>query len=197
MALPETIPTKISSEAAGYVSLTPVGREDLPCAELVERIVAVTGKDSERIAEILRRGTFVSGPSRYRWQRIDAQAAELTALLTTLPDEQPGRPFDGAKCHTIFLRGRRARVEIRDDFAKEKRLFKKISFWESLLAALPTPAAKYERYSYAEKADVYSVKIPFEAARRIEQDAALLKYTAVIEQIRLLDVTSAELYVAR
>lgn len=197
MALPETIPTKISSEAAGYVSLTPVGREDLPCSELVERIVAVTGKDAERIAEILRRGTFVSGPARYRWQRLDADAAELTVLLATLPDEQPERPFDGAKCHTIFLRGRRANVEIRDDFAKEKRLFKKTSFWESLLAALPTADAKYERYSYADKADVYSVKIPFEVARRIEQDAVLLKYSAVIQQIRLLDVASAELYVTR
>ena len=197
MALPETIPTKISSEAAGYVSLTPVGREDLPCAELVERIVAVTGKDAERVAEILRRGSFVSGPARYRWQGVEAQQEELAALLATLPSERPERPFEAAKCHTIFLRGRRSHVEIRADFAKERRLFKRSSFWESLLAALPTADAKYERYSYADKADVYSVKVPFAAARLIGQEAALLKYTAVIQQIRLLDVISAELYVAR
>jgi hypothetical protein len=197
MPLPETIPTKISSEAAGYVSLTPVGREDLSSADLIERIVAVTGKKADRINEILGRGSFVSGSSRYRWERITANVEEIEALLARLPDEQPERPFEAAKCHTIFLRGRRSGVEIRDDFAKTKRLFKKDNFWDRLLAALAGSPIGYERYSYADEADVYSVNIPFELARRIERDAALLKYTAVIQQIQLVDMTSAELYVER
>ena len=137
MPLPETIPIKISSEAAGYVSLTPVSRQDLPCADLIERIVAVTGKRADRIAEILQRGSFVSGSARYRWERIAADVEEVEALLVRLPDEQPERPFEAAKCHTVFLRGRRTSVEIRADFAKTKRLFKKDSFWSGCWPPLP------------------------------------------------------------
>ena len=197
MPLPETIPTKISSEAAGYVSLTPVGRENLPCAELIERILAVTGKDAGRIVEILRRGSFVSGASRYRWEVVEAEPVDVAAILARFPDAEPERPFESVKCHTIVLRGRRGTVEIRSDFASQKRLFKKSSYWDWLLAALSARGFRYERYSYAEKADVYAADVPFETAREIEHGAALLKYSAVIQQIRLLDVTGAELYVAR
>ena len=63
MALPDIVPTKISSEAAGYVNITPVAQREMPLAELVEQILGVTGKDVRRIREVLSRGSFVAGLS--------------------------------------------------------------------------------------------------------------------------------------
>ena len=39
MPLPEKIPVKISSEAAGYVSITPVVSQHMPAQELIENIL--------------------------------------------------------------------------------------------------------------------------------------------------------------
>lgn len=197
MPLPDVVPTKISSEAAGFINLTPVGREELAIADLVERILAVTGKDAARIAMILGRGSFVSGASRYRWERFEATTGDLAVILDRFPDPEPERAFDATRCHTIILRGRRGQVEIRADFAREKRLLKRANYWDRLLPLVDAQSPAYTRYAYGEKADVYTVKLPFETMKEIEQEADLLKYTAVVQQIQHLQVTSAELYVAR
>jgi len=110
---------------------------------------------------------------------------------------EPSRAFDASRCHTIILRGRRGQVEIRADFAREKRLLKRANYWDRLLALVEGQSPKYERYTYGEKADLYTVVLPFETVKQIEQEADLLKYTAVVQQIRHLQATSAELYVAR
>lgn len=197
MPLPDVVPTKISSEEAGFINLTPVGREELAIADLVGRILAVTGKDANRIASILGRGSFVSGASRYRWERFEAASEDLAAMLDRFPDAEPERAFDAARCHTIILRGRRGQVEIRADFAREKRLLKRANYWDRLLPLVEAQSPAYTRYAYGEKADVYTVRLPFETVKIIEQEADLLKYTAVVQQIRLLQVTGAELYVPR
>ena len=87
MPLPETIPIKISSEAAGYVSMTPVARQELPLVELVERILAITGKDVVRIRKLLSRGSLVSGSSRYRWPALEVSEDDLGSLLARFPDQ--------------------------------------------------------------------------------------------------------------
>jgi len=197
LPLPDVVPTKISSEEAGFINLTPVGREELAVADLIERILAVTGKDAERIAVILGRGSFVSGASRYRWQTFEVDTADLAKMLDRFPDPEPERAFDAARCHTIVLRGRRGQVEIRADFAREKRLLKRTNYWDRLLPLVEAQSPAYTRYAYGENADVYTAKLPFETVKVIEQEADLLKYTAVVQQIRLLQVTGAELYVAR
>ena len=197
MPLPDVVPTKISSEAAGFIKLTPVTREELSIADLIERILAVTGKDAERVAAILGRGSFVSGPSRYRWEAFEADSGELAALLERFPDPRPERPFEAARCHTIILRGRRGSVEIRADFARQKRLIARANFWDRLLALVEAQSQSYERYAYGEKSDVYTVKLPFGTVREMERQADLLKYSAVVQQIRHLQTTGAELYVTR
>ena len=96
-----------------------------------------------------------------------------------------------------MLRGRRGQVEIRADFAQEKRLLKRTNYWDRLLPLVEAHTPAYARYAYGEKADVYTVKLSFETVKVIEREADLLKYTAVVQQIRLLQVTGAELYVPR
>ena len=61
MSLPETVRVKLSSEAADYVSLTPVVVQELPLRELVEHMLGITGKDEARVRDLLLRGTLVSG----------------------------------------------------------------------------------------------------------------------------------------
>lgn len=197
LPLPDVVPTKISSEAAGFIKLTPVAREELSIADLIERILAVTGKDAERVATILGRGSFVSGPSRYRWEAIETDSGELAALLERFPDPRPERPFEAPRCHTIILRGRRGSVEIRADFARRKRLLQRANFWDKLLALVEEQSPSYARYTYGEKSDVYTVKLPYGAVQEMERQADLLKYSAVVQQIRHLQTTGADLYVAR
>ena len=67
---------KLSSEAAGAISFTPVVVQELPMRELVEHILGVTGKDEPRIGEMLLRGTLVSGASRFRWEGWEADLAD-------------------------------------------------------------------------------------------------------------------------
>ena len=55
MALPETIAVKYTEEEAEYLSMRPVVRQTFRAAELVDMIVRVSGKDSERVQQILHR----------------------------------------------------------------------------------------------------------------------------------------------
>ena len=59
MALPQTVRVKLSSEAAEAITISPVVVQDLPIRELLEHMLAVTGKDEARIREFLQ--------TRVRW----------------------------------------------------------------------------------------------------------------------------------
>ena len=197
LALPEHIPTKISSEAAGYVSMSPVARQNMPAAELIERILGLTGKDPARIREILSQGTLVSGPSRYRWQPLDAEEDELAALLTSFPDPLPDRPFEASRCNLIVARGKRGDVSLSREAAEPRRRLKKESYWDVLIELFERAGPRYERYSYSERADVYSVELSFETAAELQSRAKLLKYTSLIEQLHYAELTAAEAFVER
>ena len=85
MPLPETVRVKLSSEAAGYVSITPVVVREMSTRELVEHMIAITGKNEARVRDLLLRGTLVSGASRFRWTGWEADAQEVVSLLATFP----------------------------------------------------------------------------------------------------------------
>ena len=197
MPLPETIPTKISSEAAGYISLTPVERREVPTAELIGRILALTGKNPTRVREILERGSLVSGPARYRWQGIEVSEPELAAFLGRFPDPEPERPFDAAKCRLVVLRSQRGNLELPRDAASERRFLKRRSFWDELLPALREQSPRYERYSYSEQADVYVVRLGHEALQNLRSHGALLKYSTMEQQLQFVEADSAEIFVER
>ena len=197
MALPEHILTKVSSEAAGYVSMSPVVRQEIPAAELIERILGLTGKDPARIREILSRGILVSGPSRYRWVPFVAEEDELAAVLTHFPDNLPDRPFDSALCDLIVVKGNRGSARLSLEAAAARRWFKKVSFWDVLIEVFEQAGPRYERYSYAEHADIYSVELSFETAAELQSEAKLLKYTSLFEQMHHAEPRGLEAFVKR
>ena len=177
--------------------MTPVARREMPAAELIEQILAVTGKNPKRILEILSRGTFVGGASRFRWETITATEAELATQLDQFPDAEPERPFDAERCNLIVMRGHRVAVSLSRDVASQKRLFKKRSFWDVLLPALGALSPSYQRYSYSERTDVYGVRLTLDSVGELLENAKLLKYSSIIEQLNYLDATNAELFVER
>jgi len=177
--------------------MTPVARRELPAAELIEHILAVTGKNPKRILEILSRGAFVGGASRFRWEMITATEPELAACLDQFPDAEPDRPFHAEKCSLILMSGHRGAVSLSREAASHKRLFKKRSFWDALLPALEALSPGYQRYSYSERADVYQVLLTLESVKEMLENAKLLKYSSIIEQLNYLDATSAELFAER
>lgn len=197
MGLPQKISVKITSEAAGYVSFTPVQRQELAAGELVERILGVTGKRLSRIRDILAKGTFVSGSSRLRWEPIEADTAELEALLGRFPDEDPQRPFDSAHCVLVVFQGQRGSSEVAPEAAAKRRLFRKTSFWDVLMATFETARPEYHRYSYTENADVYQVKLPVDTLENILGQTSLLKYASIAQELHFLQPASAELFTKR
>jgi hypothetical protein len=153
----------------------------------------LTGKNPSRIREILERGSVISGGARFRWQGIQASEAELAALLARFPDADPARPFDGSKCRLAMLRSQRGVVELSRETASERRLLKRQNFWDVLLPAIEPLSPRYERYSYADRADVYTVRLTPAVATLLRDQAALLKYSILVQRLQATPIESVEL----
>jgi len=201
MPLPETVRVKLSSEAAEYVSLTPVVVQEMPLLDLIEHMLGVTGKDEARICDLLLRGTLVSGASRFRWTGWEADAESVRALLDGFPDPDPTRPFNAAQCVRAVLRGPRQPITIPRDAATRRSLvsvlLRRKTFWDHLMAAAESGDLRYSGYSYRDRADVYQLTLSAPAAQRLRDAARLLRYTALEAQARNSLTESAELYVPR
>ena len=196
-ALPETIRVKLSSESAGYVSITPVVVQELPLRELVGHMLGITGKDAGRIHELLLRGTLVSGASRFRWTGWEADIDGIHHLLAGFPDPEPGRPFDAARCVRAILRTTRQPIEIPREAAARKRLFRKSSFWDVLMEVAQATGLRYEIYSYSDRADIYHATLSLESTAQLHQAASALKYTRLKAQIAAASLEGVDLYVSR
>ncbi|HUI52901.1 MAG TPA: hypothetical protein VLX60_14030 [Terriglobales bacterium] len=201
MPLPETIRVKLSSEAAEYVSLTPVVVQEMPLRDLVEHMLGVTGKDEARICDLLLRGTLVSGASRFRWTGWEADMESVRVLLAAFPDPDPTRPFISSQCTRVVLRGPRQPITIPRDAAERRgvvaSLLRRKSFWDHLMSTANSGDSRYAGYSYRDRADVYHLPLPAPGLKRIREAARLVRYTALQAQIRNSPIESAELYVAR
>ncbi len=201
MPLPDTIRVKLSSEAAEYISLTPVVVQEMPVRELVEHMLAITGKDETRIRDLLLRGALVSGASRFRWSGMDADARSLQALLATFPDPDPSRPFAAARCVRAVLRGPRQPIGIPREIGMRRgfldRIFGRASFWDLLMGIAASGDHGYGGYSYGERADIYQVALDGPNAKRVREASRLVRYTALEAQIRNTPIDSVELYVVR
>src|SRR3954447_16357494 len=112
MPLPQTVRVKLSSEAAEAISITRVVVQDMPMRDLMDHILGVTGKDQARIGELLRRGSLVSGASRFRWEGWEADTDALRELLARFPDPDPARVFARARCVRAVLQGDRRPIEL-------------------------------------------------------------------------------------
>jgi hypothetical protein len=173
MPLPETIAMRFTEDDAGYVTVRPVVKQTFRLPELADMVVSVTGKNAVRVQQIFRAGTVVYNGYRYWWDGFASKEDEITGLLALFPDDDPARLFNPAKVTAVSLEigggTQRSLVGIMLREASATRLFRKRSPWEILLKAAQDSAPRYEKYSYAERADVYRVHISFEIA------ASLLK----------------------
>src|SRR5262245_29008262 len=148
MALPQTIRVKLSSEVAESISLTPVVVQEIPMRELIENILGLAGKDEPRIREILLRGTFVSGASRFRWAGWQVEDGDLRGILADFPDADPSLAFAVGRCTRAVLRGGRQSIEVSKDAASRKSLFQRSAYWDLLMDVVSAAAPSYAGYSY-------------------------------------------------
>ena len=201
MPLPETIRVKLSSEAAEYVSLTPVVVQEMPLRDLVEHMLGVTGKDEARIRDLLLRGTLVSGASRFRWTGWEADVESVRLLLAAFPDPDPARAFTATQCTRVVLRGPRQPIVIPREAAARggilDTLLRRPSFWDELMSIAAAATPRYAAYSYRDRADVFNTPLTAQDAQRIRNAARLIRYTALQSQVKSAPIESVELYVVR
>src|SRR5579864_794048 len=201
MPLPDTIRVKLSSEAAEYVSITPVVVQEMPLRDLVEHMLGVTGKDEARVRDLLLRGTLVSGASRFRWTGWDADAESVRTLLAAFPDPDPARAFNASQCTRAVLRGPRQPITIPRDAAERRgvvaSLLRRKSFWDHLMSIAESHESQYSGYSYRDRADVFHLPLSAPDVQHIREAARLVRYTALQAQIRNVAIESARLYVPR
>ncbi len=174
------------------IAITPVVAQDLDLRELVDVVLASTGKDLPRIQDLLRRGSIVHGLSRYRWQSLELQVDELAVLLSSFPDPDPSIPFSGERCTQIVLSGHLARIPIPKEAAVKRRLLKRTSFWDKLIEVAPSP--DYQNYSYRDKMDVFRATVP---PGHIREAAALLTYSTLVRQLEAATIEIIEFLVRR
>ena len=191
----EIVRVKLSSEAAGAISLTPVVARDMPVRELIGLMLAVTGKDAERIRELLLRGTLVSGASRFRWTGWEADGASLMTMLETFPDADPGRPFAAERCFLAMLHGAGRVIELPKEIAVRHGLLRRSNFWTELMKTATRP--RYVDYSYKQEADRYRADITSDALANIRHAARLLRYSGLEQQVRCSAIEAVDLFVRR
>lgn len=195
MPLPEQVRVKLSSEAAEFVALTPVVARDMPLTELLEQILSATGPDATRICGILKRGSLVSGATRFRWEGWQCDEGEMAAKIATLPRPEPERPMRVEHCVRVVLTAETGRIEIAREHAQETRLLKRRSFWHSLVEAAGSPV--YVGYLYKDRCDHYRVAVSPALRMRLQEEASLLRYDALAKQIRSREFHSIEYIVKR
>jgi hypothetical protein len=168
MPLPETIAMRFTEEDAGYVTVRPVVKQTFRLAELADMVVSVTGKNVPRVQQIFRVGTIVYNGYRYWWEGFAANEDGITRLLTVFPDDDPALLFNPARVTAVSLEigggTQHSLVGIVRGEAMARRLFHKRSPLEILLAAAEDSPPRYEKYSHAERADVYRVQLSFAVA---------------------------------
>jgi hypothetical protein len=182
---------------AEAISLTPVVVQELAVRDLIEHMLGVSGKDELRIRELLRRGTLVSGASRFRWAGWEAELEAIREVLATFPDADPSRPFAAERCLRAILRGGRQAVEISREAGMRKGLFQRGNFWAALMEVTGAAPVAYAGYSYKDRADRYLREFAMAEIERIRAASEAVKFSTLREQIQSVGFAQAELYVTR
>lgn len=197
MPLPATIPVKLSSEGVGSIAITPVVVQHLTPSELIEHLLGSTGKDGVRIREILRRGTLVSGGSRFRWPAWDLDEDGLHELLARFPDPDPSLPFSAERCLRAILCGGGRSVELSRELSAPRRLLGRGSFWDLLMEVTGTTGVAYRGYSYRDRADRYSREFSEAERERLQAGIGWITPRGVRDQVRGSAFSRAEFYARR
>ena len=201
MPFPASIPVKYSEDDAQFISIRPLVRQTFSPAELVDMIVSVTGKDVERVRQILRSGTIVFNSFRYWWDAIDVDAAEISKALRNYPDSDPSRPFRPEDCTEVILESGgtppRRSLRLRRTDASRKRLFRMRSLWDALidLAARHTPS--YREYSYAYRGDLYVSRLDPAAVTQLVEQAERFAPRSLRQQLTILPKINQATFLCR
>lgn len=195
MPAPDIVRVKLSSEAAGAISITPVVVREMSLRELIEEIAAVRGKDQVRIAESLRRGSVTGGATRFRWEPVHLSEPELLAALTLLPDDEPSRAFDASRCIQASFVGPDSRIAVPREVAGARRLFRRTSFWDELIRL--AGAAQYAAYSYRERADIFRASLAMAQREGIRAALPMLKHPTLARRIHIAAFNAVEFVVNR
>ncbi len=198
MPLPETIAMRLTEDDAGYVTVRPVVKQTFRLAELADMVLSVTGKNASRVQQIFRAGTVVYNGYRYWWDGFASNEDEITGLLALFPDDDPSRLFNPAQVTAVSLEigggTQRSLVGIARREASAKRLFHKRSPLEILLSAARDSTPRYEKYSHAERADVYRVHLPFEMAASLLKQIMAASPRGLRRKLAALQPPAAILY---
>src|SRR4029077_13471228 len=163
MPLPETIAMRFTEQDAGYVTVRPVVKQTFRLLELADMVVSVTGKNVSRVQQIFRSGTVVYNGYRYWWEGFASNENEVTGLLATFPDDDPTRLFNAAQVIAVALEigggAQRSLVGIQRQEGSAIKLFHRQSAWDILLTATKDASPRYEKYSHADRADVYRIHL--------------------------------------
>jgi hypothetical protein len=197
--LPETIPVRYTEEEAGYVTVRPLVRQTFRLDELLDMIFSVAGKDVTRVRQLLHSGTVVYHFYRYSWAGFDANETELAAALANFPDADPSRPFDAGQCTNAVFDGPGANprrlLDLDRAAASKRRIFRRQSFWESLLEIAAEENPAYQKYSYSRRADLYHLDLDGENTSRIAEAANRLAAGKLRSALRLLPEAACILFV--
>jgi hypothetical protein len=198
MPLPETIAMRLTEDDAGYVTVRPVVKQTFRLAELADMVLSVTGKNASRVQQIFRAGTVVYNGYRYWWDGFASNEDEITGLLALFPDDDPSRLFNPAQVTAVSLEigggTQRSLVGIARREASAKRLFHKRSPLEILLSVAKDSTPRYEKYSHAERADVYRVHLPFEMAASLLKQIMAASPRGLRRKLAALQPPAAILY---
>jgi hypothetical protein len=193
----ELVTVKISSEAAGYLSISQVVVQQMPLPELVGVILGVTGKNLDRVCEVLRRGVLVADASRFRWPGWDADADAIRRVFDAFPDSDPLREFNEDLCVRAVLGGEHCRIEIAREAGQARPLLRRGSFWDALMRVAGAVRPRYLEYSFKDKADRYRVDLSKDLAIQVYEAAKRLRYSAIKARIAASAIEWVELHTAR
>jgi len=198
MPLPETIAMRFTEEDAGYVTVRPVVKQTFRLGELADMVVSVTGKSVARVQQIFRAGTVVYNGYRYWWEGFTANEIEIAGLLSVFPDDDPALLFNPDRVTALSLEigggTQRALVDIARSEASGRKLFHKQSPWQILLGTAKNSIPRYEKYSHAERADVYRVQLSFEMAAVLLKQAAAVSSRGLRKKLTALQPPAAILF---
>jgi len=200
MPLPETIAMRFTEEDAGYVTVRPVVKQTFRLAELADMVVNVAGKNVARVQQIFRAGTVVYNGYRYWWEGLAGTEKEIAGLLSVFPDDDPGLPFNPARVTAVSLEigggTQRMLIGISRKLALAKKLFHKRSPWELLLGTAKDSTPRYEKYSHADRADVFRAHLSPEMAASLMKQLLDAAPRALRKKLAALQPPSAILFFA-
>jgi hypothetical protein len=198
MPLPENISMRFTEEDAGYVTVRPVVKQTFRLAELADMVVSVTGKNVARVQQIFRAGTVVYNGYRYWWEGFTGNEREIAEILRVFPDDDPTLPFDVTRVTAVSLEigggTQRTVVRIARNDATAKRLFRNSSPWDIFLGAAKDSSTRYEKYSQADRADVYRAHLSPETAASLMKQLLDASPRALHKKLAALQPPAAILF---